>query len=77
MRISLSRGASAAGPFEMVKTSHNSIAFQSVARETFTEHCYLPITMGSLPSYRITNVTKHTGARTSPPQSGVGFLARD
>ena len=61
----------------MVKTSHNSITFESVARETFTEHRYLPTTLGSLPSYRMTNVAKHTGARSSPPPAVVGFLARD
>ena len=60
----------------MVKTSHNSITFESVARETFTEHRYLPTTLGSLPSYRMTNVAKHIGARGSPPQSGVEYLAR-
>ena len=76
MRISLFRGASATGPFRIAKTSHNSITFESVARETFTEHRYLPTTLGSLPSYRITNVTKHTGARTYPPPAAVAFLAR-
>ena len=61
----------------MVRTSHNSITFESVARETFTEHRYLPTTLGSLPSYRMTNVAKHIGARGSPPPSVVRFLARD
>ena len=61
----------------MMKTPHNSITFESVARETFTEHRYLPTTLGSLPRYRMTNVAKHIAARSSPPQPAVRFLARD
>ena len=79
MRISpFPGGALATSPLGMLKTSHNSTTFDSVARETFTEHRYLPITLGSLPSYnRMTNVTKHMAVRGPPPPSGVRFIAGD
>ena len=74
-RESLStRGASAIGPFGMMKTSHNRTTVDSVAGENFTEHRNLLISLGRRPSYRTTNVTKHTAARAYPPQSGVAFL---
>ncbi len=69
-------GASAAGPNAMVQTSCNSLTFGAVAWQTLTKHHYLLHALRTLPSYRITNVTKHTATRSCPHQAGAGFLAR-